>query len=667
MWTNWAAGATKGATFVRLVSPKTHICRYGRLMSSSDRPGSGDPADIFTELLRMQGEAARQIMQAFAPAAVPALPSEHDVTELGASIMAFQENWLRMFTGAAEEAEGQPAEPFMAPFMADPAQWLALVDGQLQQLYAQAPLLDPLRQQDLWEEWAGLWQQIAGQFAAADESAPVDLALPRKDRRFADPAWRQQPVFALIHQTYLLLAERVAGAVDTVQGVSEDEREHLRFATRSVLDALSPANFPLMNPVVLERTVATRGQNLLTGMERLAHDLEAGQLTHSDTSRFVVGQNVAATPGQVIHRDPLYEVIQYTPTTDKVLAVPLVVFPPWINRYYILDLNPAKSFVRWAVEQGLTVIMVSWKSADQTMAEVTMDDYVRAQLTVIDLVRDRLQVDRVHTLGYCVAGTTLAATLAVLARRGEADKVASVTFLTAQVDFERAGDLKLFTDEAGLDLVRQASKGGVLDGRYMAATFNLLRGTDLIWNTMVNHYLLGQDYPAFDLLFWNSDVTNLPAKWHAQYLRDCYRDNLLVVPDALTADGTPVDLRRIATPAYVQAGREDHIAPPASVLRLPALLAGPVRFVLAGSGHIAGVVNPPSANKYQFWTGPDRAASVEEFLAAATEHPGSWWGDWLGWLSALAPETVPATGRRKPGGKGNPVIEPAPGKYVRER
>ncbi|MEO5706123.1 MAG: alpha/beta fold hydrolase [Alteraurantiacibacter sp.] len=635
---------------------------------STDGPAKNDAADIFTEMLRLQGEAARQVMQAFAPAAVPALPSEHDVTELGASIMAFQSNWLRMLTGSADDPAAQP----LAPFMADPAQWLALVEVQLQQLYAQVPALDPLRQQDLWEEWAGLWQQIAGQFGASDDETGVEPVLPRKDRRFADPAWREQPVFALIHQTYLLLAERVAGAVDTLQGVDEEEREHLRFATRGVLDALSPANFPLLNPVVLERTVATQGQNLVTGMERLAHDLERGQLTHSDTSRFVVGENVAATPGQVIHRDPMYEVIQYSATTDKVLGVPLVIFPPWINRFYILDLNPAKSFVRWAVEQGLTVIMVSWKSADETMAEVTMDDYVRAQMAVIDLVRERLQVDRVHTLGYCVAGTTLAATLAVLARRakeggGEADKVASVTFLTAQVDFEHAGDLKLFTDEAGLELVRQASKGGVLDGRYLAATFNMLRGSDLIWNTMVNHYLLGQDYPAFDLLFWNGDVTNLPAKWHAAYLRDCYRDNLLVEPDALVADGTPVDLRLIATPAYVQAGREDHIAPPDSVLRLPALLAGPVRFVLAGSGHIAGVVNPPSAGKYQYWTGLDHAESVEQFLASATEHKGSWWGDWHDWLRAHAPETVPATGRRKPGGKGNPAVEPAPGKYVRER
>jgi polyhydroxyalkanoate synthase len=343
-----------------------------------------------------------------------------------------------------------------------------------------------------------------------------------------------------------------------------------------------------------------------------------------------------------------------------------VIFPPWINRFYILDLNPKKSFVKWAVERGLTVFMVSWRSADESLANVTWDDYVRAQIEAIDVIRERLDVPSVHAIGYCVAGTTLAATLAILAQRGQADKVASATFLTAQVDFERAGDLKLFVDDTQLDLIRQASQGGYLDGRYMAATFNLLRGTDLIWNYVVNHYLLGVDYPAFDLLYWNGDVTNLPAKWHEAYLRDCYRDNLLVEPGALEADGTPIDLKLIKTPAYVQAGREDHIAPPESVFRMLGHLSGPVRFVLAGSGHIAGVVNPPSAGKYQYWTG-DLAASLDAFVKGATEHPGSWWTDWLDWLRQQGGAKVPATGKRVPGSKGDKVIEDAPGRYVAQR
>ncbi len=636
--------------------------------------GGDDVADIFTEMLRMQGEAARQVMQAFAPAAVPALPDNKDIDALGASILAFQDNWLRL--GRPSEAAGEAS----VPLMVDPAQWLELMQTQMQALYGQVPALDPQRQQALWDEGAVLWQRIMAHFTpegeAADQgsgqTAGSDPHFPRFDRRFADPAWREQPVFALLHQTYLLLAERVAEAVDEVQGVDEEQRAQLRFATRNVLDALSPANFALMNPVVLERTIESHGENLVKGMERLATDLEKGQLTHTDTSKFVLGQNVAATPGKVIYETELFQLIQYSPATEQVLATPLLVFPPWINRFYILDLNPKKSFVKWAVDQGLTVVMVSWRSADESMAQVGWDDYVRAQIEAIDVVRDRLKVPAVHTIGYCVAGTTLAATLAVLERRaeeqgGQADKVASVTFLTAQVDFAHAGELKLFIDDNYLELVKQASQKGYLDGRYMAATFNLLRGGDLIWNYVVNHYLLGEDYPAFDLLFWNGDVTNLPAKWHEAYLRDCYRDNLLVVPDALTADGTPIDLTRIQTPAYVQAGREDHIAPPESVFQLLGQLHGPIRFVLAGSGHIAGVVNPPAAGKYQYWTGPSDAASLEDFVAVAQEHPGSWWTDWVGWIEGLAPARVKASGARLPGSKANPAIEDAPGRYVMQR
>ena len=301
-------------------------------------------------------------------------------------------------------------------------------------------------------------------------------------------------------------------------GVEDGERDQLRFALRNVLDAMSPSNFPLTNPVVLERTLDTHGANLVKGMERLMADLEKGQLTHTDSSAFTLGENIACTPGKVVHETPLYQLIQYSPATEEVAAVPLVIFPPWINRFYILDLNPKKSFVKWAVEQGLTVFIVSWRSADESMADVVWDDYVRAQIDAIDHIRERLGVPAVHTIGYCVAGTTLAATLAILARRGQADKVKSATFFTAQVDFERGGDLKNFVDETQLALIRQASQGGFLDGRYMAATFNLLRGSDLIWNYVVNHYLLGEDYPAFDLLHWNGDVTNLPAKWHARLL-----------------------------------------------------------------------------------------------------------------------------------------------------
>jgi polyhydroxyalkanoate synthase len=612
-------------------------------------------ADLFTEMLRMQSEAARQIVTA-------SMPSEAALAEWAEAAQRLQGMWSEF------HAQDKLPEP-PTPFLADPSQWMGL----MQAWYKQIPLLDPARQQQLWQEGMELWQDILEQYGVGPNGEATDAAprdernLPRQDRRFADPAWREQPVFALIHQTYLLFAERLSEMVDDVEGFSEQERQQLRFALKSVLDAMSPANFPLTNPVVLERTLETHGANLIRGIERLTADLEKGQLTHTDASAFRLGENIACTPGKVVHETPLYQLIQYSPSTDEVLEVPLVIFPPWINRFYILDLNPKKSFVKWAVEQGLTVFMVSWRSADASMADVTWDDYVRAEIDAIDTIRERLKAPSVHAIGYCVAGTTLAATLAILARRGQADKVKSATFLTAQVDFERAGDLKLFVDDTQLELIRQASKGGFLDGRYMAATFNMLRGSDLIWNYVVNYYLLGEDYPAFDLLYWNGDVTNLPAKWHESYLRDLYRDNKLIQPNAMSADGTPIDLHLVETPSYIQAGREDHIAPAESVWRLTGHFSGPVRFVLAGSGHIAGVVNPPSARKYQYWTNDAPADSLEAFLEGADENPGSWWSDWLAWLESIDGSRTKAAGKRKPGGRGDTVIEDAPGRYVATR
>ena len=615
-------------------------------------------ADIFTEMLRMQGEAARQVMISFSPKTADSMPRGEDFEALGSAFMELQERVFAMST--KDDGKGGTTA---TPLFADPSQWMDLMQG----WYKQVPGFDPGKQQEMWEEGLSLWQTLLTGYSDKGESEGKTPDLPRKDPRFGDPLWREQPVFALIHQTYLLLAERIREAVDTVEGLDDADRKQLRFATKSMLDAMSPANFPMMNPVVLERTIESKGKNLLRGMEMLSADLEKGQLTHTDTKQFKLGENVAATPGKVIFETELFQLIQYSPVTEDVLAVPLLIFPPWINRFYILDLNPKKSFVKWAVEQGLTVLMVSWKSADESLAHIGPDDYSLAQMLAIDTVRERLNVPAVHTIGYCVGGTTLAMTLAALARRGEADKVVSATFFTSQVDFEESGDLRLFVDESSMQLIRNARKDGYLDGRYLAATFNLLRGGDLIWNYVVNHYMLGEDYPAFDLLYWNGDVTNLPSKWHEAYLRDFYRDNLLVQPDRLEVDGTPIDLTRIETPAYVQAGREDHIAPPKSVFRILSHFSGPVKFVLAGSGHIAGVVNPPAANKYQYWTGPEKPATLEDFVDQAQEHPGSWWPDWLAWVEAHDSRRLKAKGRRRPGGKTNPAIEDAPGRYVMTR
>ncbi|VXC83238.1 Poly(3-hydroxyalkanoate) polymerase subunit PhaC [Sphingomonas sp. 8AM] len=552
------------------------------------------------------------------------------------------------------------------PDLADLQHWTWLM-GRAQQLMLEAgvPLAPPenLAEQtrDFWSDYLALWQRFTTP-AAVEAERPKE-----KDRRFASPAWRSNPAFDWMRQSYALIADHMLRSVDALEGVDERTRAQLKFATSGFVDAMSPSNFAVTNPEVIEKTIETRGQNLLTGLTNMLSDIGRGQLTHTDGTAFEVGRNLAATPGKVVKRTALYELIQYTPTTDTVLATPLLIFPPWINRFYILDLTPEKSFIRWAVAQGITVFMVSWKSADASMAEVMWDDYVAAQLEAIDTVRDLLDVPAVHAVGYCVAGTTLAATLAWLAAREQADKVASATFLTAQVDFTRAGELLHFVDDAQLKMIATLSPQGFLDGRYLATTFNLLRGRDLIWNYVTNNYLLGKDYVPFDLLHWNGDVTNLPAKWHLAYLTDLYRDNLLVRPGAMTIGGVPIDLRTVATPAYVQAGREDHIAPAESVWKLTQHLRGPLRFVLAGSGHIAGVVNPPDAGKYQHWINDQPADTLDAFVAGAREVKGSWWNDWAEWLRAHAPATVTADGARVPGAGALPAIEDAPGSYVRVR
>ena len=618
-----------------------------------------DGPDPFTNLFEAPAKFARALFAPMAEAAGGNPLSAEDMRHWAEVGTKLQTMWLEY--QAEQLADPQALVPWM-----DPARWMGLA----QDWYRQMPLADPAQQQALWQEGMEVWQQVLAQYglgAGGQEEARDAADMPRRDRRFADPRWRAHPAYALIHQTYLFLAERVAEMVDRIDGLSDDKREQLRFTTRTMTDAASPANFPLLNPVVMERTLETQGENLVTGMEHLLADLRRGQLSHTDASAFTLGENIAVTPGKVVHETPLYQLIQYTPTTDTVLATPLVIFPPWINRFYILDLNARKSFVRWAVEQGVTVFMVSWKSADASMKDVVWDDYVRAQIDAIDHIRARLDVPAVHAIGYCVAGTTLAGTLAVLHRRGEQDKVRSATFFTAQVDFEKAGELRNFVDDQQLAAIKGLTPEGYLDGRYMAATFNLLRGTDLIWNYVVNNYLLGEDYPAFDLLHWNGDVTNLPAKWHEQYLRDFYRGNRLVEPDALSADGTPIDLGLVETPTYVQAGKEDHIAPAESVWRITDHFAGPLKFVLAGSGHIAGVVNPPGSGKYQYWTNTGSPRTLAEFRDGAQEHPGSWWPDWIEWLREQDPATVAAKGKRKPGGRGDRVIEDAPGRYVAAR
>ena len=512
---------------------------------------------------------------------------------------------------------------------------------------------------EAWSKGMEAWSQMLGHYSAAGE---------QKDRRFASPEWRDNPIFDTVRQSYLAISDKLLGTVEEIEGLDDAARDRLRFATKGFVEAMSPANFMATNPDVMKRTVETKGENLLAGLKNMLSDITRGQVTQSPEGAFELGRNLAITPGKVIYETKLFQLIQYAPATEEVLETPLVIFPPWINRFYILDLTPEKSFVKWTVDQGVTLFMVSWKSADESIRDIGMDDYVAAQEEAIDVIRDLLGVEKVHTIGYCVAGTTMAATLAYLSGKGEAEKVASATFFTAQIDFEDPGDLKMFVGDDTLATLKQlTAETGVLDGRVMAATFNLLRGKDLIWNYVVNNYLMGNDPTPFDLLHWNGDVTNLPGDWHRDYLERLYRQNLMMKPGGLQVKGVPIDLGSIETPAYIQAGREDHIAPAPSVWKLTRVLKGPKRFILAGSGHIAGVVNPPAANKYQYWTSDESVASLEEFMSEATEHPGSWWPDWVAWVRGLGARTVKAEGARIPGEGKLKAIEDAPGRYVRTR
>ena len=487
------------------------------------------------------------------------------------------------------------------------------------------------------------------------------------DRRFTATQW-EHPVFDLVRQSYQVMSEYMLTAADQLVGLADHDKAKMDFALRSIIEAMSPANSPFTNPVALERAMETNGASLISGMQNLIQDMQRGQITHTDPTAFKLGENIAATKGKVVHQTPLYQLIQYDPTTEDVLETPLIIFPPWINRFYILDLTAEKSFIKYCVDHGITVFIVSWKSADSTMKDIVWDDYIAAQIDAIDTVCSGLDVPDVHAIGYCVAGTTLAATLSILAANDAADKVRSATFFTAQVDFSTGGELLHFIDDQQIAMMEALSAPqGYMDGRFLALTFNMLRGKDLIWSTVVKNYLLGEDYPAFDLLHWNGDVTNLPAKWHRNYVIDLYRDNRLVKPNDLSALGTPIDLRRVKTATYIQAGREDHIAPAESVWKLQDHFTGPMKFVLAGSGHIAGVVNPPAQMKYQYWTNNAAAPSLDAFIEGATETKGSWWPDWIAWLTEKGNTRVPATGGRQPGQGTLKALESAPGSYVKAR
>ncbi len=518
---------------------------------------------------------------------------------------------------------------------------------------------------DYWTDAMKLW---AGMLTGSKDSIPA--AAGGADKRFSGSAWEEAPVFDMIRRSYLLASHYVGEGLGAFDGLPEPERKKLAFQAKQFVDAMSPANFAALNPEVLAEAQATNGESLVTGLSHMLEDLKRGKLTMTDESAFEVGRNVAATPGKVVYECPLFQLIQYAPTTAQVHEIPLVIFPPWINKFYILDLTPEKSFIRWAVDQGLSVFVISWAQGSEALKDIGIENYaIDGELHAIDQVLKATGAPAAHVIGYCVAGTVLSATLAYMAATGQADKVRSATFFTAQVEFSEAGDLLNFVTPTMLDTVEQLSEQqGYLDGRWLSTTFNMLRPTDLMWNYVVNNYLKGKEYSPFDLLYWNSDPTNVPGRFMKEYLGGLYRDNLLAKPGGITVKGVPIDLKQVMTPAYIQAGKDDHIAPPRSCFKLAHAFSGERRFMLAGSGHIAGVVNPPSSGKYQHWTLPDGVptpASLEEFQAQAMETKGSWWPDWIKWIAPRSGKQVKA---RIPGkAKGFPAIEDAPGRYVKER
>ena len=510
--------------------------------------------------------------------------------------------------------------------------------------------------------WAAAAKRLAGE-AAAPVAAPA-----ANDKRFADPEWSSNQFYDFLKQAYLLT---VRWGTELVSDAALDPhtRQKAEFYVRQIANALSPSNFVLTNPELLRETLSSNAENLVRGMHMLAEDEQAGggrlRIRQSDASMFAVGRNLATTPGKVIYQNELMQLIQYAPSTPNTLKRPLLIVPPWINKFYVLDLTPEKSFIKWCVDRGLTVFCISWVNPDARLAQKTFEDYIReGPLAALDAIEQATGENRVHTVGYCVGGTLLAVALAAMAARGD-PRIVSATLFAAQVDFTYAGDLKVFVDEAQVEALEQRmAERGYLEGRTMATVFNFLRSNDLIWPYVVNNYLKGKTPFPFDLLYWNSDATRMPAANHSFYVRSCYLENKLA-QGRMTIGNTLNDLNADKVPIYNLATREDHIAPAKSVLLGCKFFGGPVKFVLAGSGHIAGVINPPSKNKYQYWTGPrPRSANLEGWLAKAKEHAGSWWPDWLAWLKRQDETEVPA---RIPGAGALKAIEDAPGSYVRVR
>lgn len=535
-----------------------------------------------------------------------------------------------------------------AKLMADPAK---LVEAQI----------------GLWQDYLHLWQ-VTAQRMLGESTEPV-AAPDKADRRFKDDLWQENEVFDFIKQSYLLTARWVQGLVHNVEGLDDHTAKKVDFYTRQFVDAMAPSNFVATNPEVLRATMESGGENLLKGLNNLLDDLERGKgrlsIRMTDLDAFKIGENIATTPGKVVFQNDLIQLLQYSPTTETVAKAPLMIIPPWINKYYILDLRPKNSFIRFAVEQGHTVFVLSWVNPGPELAAKSFEDYmVEGPLAALGQIEKATGERRINVIGYCLGGTLLASTLAYMTAHGD-DRVISATYFTTMTDFADAGELSVFIDEAQLQFLEEKMREkGYLDGAEMANTFNMLRANDLIWSFVVNNYLLGKEPFPFDLLYWNSDSTRMPAAMHSFYLRKMYQDNLLVTPGGITLRGTPIDLRTIKVPSYLISTREDHIAPWKSTYAATQLYGGPTKFVLSASGHIAGIVNPPEAHKYCYWTNSRKPKDPEAWLGKAEQFEGSWWPDWHKWVSKFSGGQVPA---RVPGDGNLKPIEDAPGSYVKSR
>ena len=516
----------------------------------------------------------------------------------------------------------------------------------------------------LWQDYMRLWQSTASKMMG-QESAPV-VEPARDDRRFKGEAW-ENDVFDYIKQSYLLTSNWMENTVGDVEGLGKKTQKKVESFTKQYVDALSPSNFVMTNPEVLQATVESHGENLINGLRNLLEDMERGggklDIKMTDADAFEVGKNVATTPGKVVFRNDLMELIQYTPTTEKVNKTPLLICPPWINKFYILDLREKNSFIKWAVEQGNTVFIISWVNPDRELAMKTFADYMHeGPLAAIDAIKKATGEEQVNAIGYCIGGTLLATALAYMAAK-KIDSVKSATFFTTMVDFEDAGDLGVFIDDTSLkNLEDKMNSRGYLEGNEMASTFNMMKANDLVWSFVVNNYLLGKDPFPFDLLFWNSDSTRMPAAMHSFYLRNMYLDNKLVEPGGIEIDGIKLDLRKIKVPTYIISTREDHIAPWLATYKATQLYKGPIRFVLSASGHIAGVVNPPAGGKYCYWINDKTPADPNAWLEGAVQHEGSWWPDWDTWVKAQSDKTL--VDARQPGDGKLKALCDAPGTYV---